>query len=211
MGRYSGRDRKPARKKANARLEPKLRILVVCEGLTEKQYLDQFTKLCRNPLVLVQVSGQVGVPLTVVTKARDAKQAAEKDAKRHGDDFLKYDAVWCVVDVDDHPNLAAAQVMARDNKISMAISNPSFELWLLLHFRDSPGMQTRAKIRSLLKEHLPDYDKHIYLNDTFWRAECFHSRYAMATQTAKRLDKQCGDEQANPTTGVYVLTEEIRA
>ncbi|MGH3940412.1 MAG: RloB family protein, partial [Pseudonocardiaceae bacterium] len=46
---------------------------------------------------------------------------------------------WCVFDVEwpkNHPNLKQAIQLARDHNIRLAISNPCFELWLILHFED---------------------------------------------------------------------------
>jgi hypothetical protein len=46
------------------------------------------------------------------------------------------DEVWCVFDVDEHPKLAEARDQANANGIQLAVSNPCFELWLLLHFQE---------------------------------------------------------------------------
>ena len=80
------------------------------------------------------------------------KREAERVAKRQRDSYLAFDEVWCVHDVDDHPRLDEARIMARDNDISLAVSNPCFELWLLLHFREDPGMQDRETLIDKLKE-----------------------------------------------------------
>ena len=58
--------------------EPKPRILCVCEGeATEPQYLNGFKAWCKNPRVDVEVDKDHGVPLTLVTRARNRKQEAE--------------------------------------------------------------------------------------------------------------------------------------
>jgi hypothetical protein len=49
------------------------------------------------------------------------------------------DECWCVFDVEwpkNHPNLAQALQLAKDHGIRLAVSNPCFELWLILHFED---------------------------------------------------------------------------
>ena len=81
--------------------------------------------------------------------AKAYKKKAQDAARREDDENLAYDAVWCVFDVDEHPQIADARQMARANGIELAISNPCFELWLLLHFRDSPGMQHRDTMRQV--------------------------------------------------------------
>ena len=96
--------------------------------------------------------------------------------------------------------------MARDNAIDLAVSNPCFELWLLLHFRESPGMQDRAKIKTMLTQHVPEYDKHVEFT-------AYSAGYEQAVTRAKRVDElaeSAGEPGRNPTTGVYKLTELIR-
>ena len=157
------REREPARRAPF--LDPKPRILVVCEGTnTEPQYLIGFKNSCQNPRVRVLIHPKHGVPKTLVELAKDEKKRSEKAAKREGDENLKFDSVWAVFDVDDHPHIPDAIQMARDNKIELAISNPSFELWLLLHFRESPGMKNRKSVNRLLKTYLQNYDKVVDYN-----------------------------------------------
>ena len=135
---------------------------------------------CRNPRVRIEIAPEHGVPRTLVIIARDHKKRAEKAAKQERDENLAYDSVWCVFDVDDHPNLPDAQQMARDNRIDLAISNPCFELWLLLHFRESPGMQPRETIRKMLSSHVPGYDKRV-------EYPAFSGGYRHAIERAKQL------------------------
>jgi hypothetical protein len=144
--------------------------------------------------------------LTVVTIARDRKKAAETEAVKEEDDNLKYDSVWAVFDVDDHPRIPDAIQMARDNSIELAISNPAFELWLLLHFRDQPGMKGRAEVRKLLDGYKKDYDKKVNFAD-------YKDGYEAAVKRAEPLGvcnlKTC-QPGPNPSTGAHVLTESIR-
>jgi hypothetical protein len=197
------RDRKPGRRTPFR--EPKPIILIVCEGKnTEPQYFDGFARDCRNSRVTIKIAPEHGVPKTLVEIAKKYKKEADAAAKR--DKNLAYDSVWCVFDVDNHPNLSDARQMAHDNGILLAISNPCIELWLILHFRESPGMQDRDRMRRLLRKHVPDYDKHVVYTT-------YSTGYEQAVMRAKRMDTSAeaeGDSGRNPTTGVYKLTELIR-
>jgi hypothetical protein len=174
------RHRRPARRPPFR--EPKPIILIVCEGeRTEREYFEGFARVYRK-LVDVQVAPEHGVPRTVVNIAKKYKQEAEDAAKREHDENLKYDSVWCVFDVDDHPNVADALQMARDNGIKLAISNPCFELWLLLHFRDGPGMQHREKIVKMLCHYVAGYKKGVEFSR-------YSPGYEQALTRAKRLDQ----------------------
>jgi hypothetical protein len=199
------RNRKPGRRAPF--LDPKPRMLVVCEGkVTEPQYLTGFKNACRNPRVSLIIALEVGVPKTVVELAKEKKKAAEASAKREGDENLKYESVWAVFDVDEHPNIPDAIQMARDNAIKLAVSNPAFELWLLLHFADQPGMKGRKVVRELLDTFITDYDKHVDYQE-------YHSGYEQAVKRAKALcqiDLITCQPGPNPSTGVYLLTESIK-
>ena len=205
MGRRQReRTRRPARHPGSRK--PRKRILVVCEGeVTEPQYLEQFRRSRRNHLVVLEISDKHGVPRTLVDRAKEVKNDAAKRARREHDDNLAFDEVWCVFDVDDHPHIPEACDKAKANNIRLAVSNPSFELWLLLHFCDNPGGQHRTKIAKQLKKHVPNYHKHIVFSDF---AGGYKEAYRRAHQMQAQANKD-GEPYRNPTTGVFALTQSI--
>jgi hypothetical protein len=194
-------------KRRAASLVPKPRILVLCEGVvTEFQYLDEFRRVFGSPLVEVEIERAGAVPKTLVERAAKRKKDAAAKAQREHDEFLKYDEIWCVFDVDDHPNLPDARQQARDNNIEVAISNPCFEIWLLLHFSDHNAHIERKQLAHLLKKYIPGYDKHISFG-------ILQGGYSEAVARARRLEKQheaAGPQNGNPSTNVHHLTEKIR-
>lgn len=200
------RYRRPARRDPYKDSKPV--ILVVTEGrVTEPEYLHGFARASENPRVRIEVVGGVGAPKTIVESARELKRAAEKRARREHDENLRYDEVWCVFDVDQHPNLPDAMQMARDNGMELAISNPCIELWLWLHFADQPGSRHRHELHKMMRQHVADYDKHVDYAD-------YAAGYEGARDRAKRLDASAaadGEQGRNPTTGVWRLTESIRS
>jgi hypothetical protein len=187
--------------------EPRRRILVVCEGkVTEPKYFQALRLLFHNRALDIVINDEAGVPKTLVERAVKLKKEAARKAKRQNVPFLAYDEVWCVFDVDEHPLLPEAKQQARDNDISLAISNPCFELWALLHFRDQTAAETRQKVRSLLKSHIPRYDKEL-------PAPKLMPLIEHAMQRAQQLDylaKLAGVPGKNPSTGVYLLIQRIR-
>lgn len=201
------RDRERRHARRSAGIPPKPRILVVTEGrLTEPQYLDGFVKACRNPRVCLVVARDHGTPRRLVEIAKELKGQAQQEARKHDDENLLYDAVWCVFDVDEHPKIDEAVDMARANGIRLAISNPCFELWLLLHFRDSPGSQHRHRLQDMMGTYVADYAKSIDFG-------LFAGGYTDAVARARRLEKaadEAGESGRCPTTGVFHLTEDIR-
>ncbi|MEQ1501355.1 MAG: RloB family protein [Myxococcota bacterium] len=200
------RDRRPARRAATR--DPRRRLLVVCEGeVTEPTYIRGYEKLVRNASVQIKVEGAGGVPLTLVRTAVRLKEEAEGEARRSDDPFAAYDEVWCVFDVDDHPNIPDAKQLAASNGIELAISNPCFELWLILHFRDSPGARHRNELRGIIRGFIPDYDKH-------FRFEVLAGGVAEAEARARRMEQDARDMGdaigRNPSSFVHRLNESIR-
>ena len=190
-----------------AKREPKHRILVVCEGkVTEPEYFKAFKHEFRNPLVHVEIDKGAGVPLTVVNRAIELDNQANEEAKRNGDDDLKFDDVWCVVDVDEHPKLAEALGLAQKSSVKVAVSNPCIELWALLHFREQTERIHRHDAQRALKDFLPRYDKKLDFGK-------LRPGYATAVERAQSLQKTAdatGEPNRNPSTTVYLLTELIR-
>lgn len=187
-------------------VEPRPRLLVCCEGeVTEPSYLNGLKGELRIRLVHIEVVPGGSNPKTLVDYAVGKKQEAERKARREKDDNLKYDEVWCVFDVDVHEHIPEAKQKAGANKINLAISNPCFELWLLLHFRDQRQHIERRQVQSACRAHLPGYDKEVPFELVF-------PHHHEAVDRAKALDEWQQEQDragGNPSTGVYRLTERI--
>lgn len=142
----------------------------------------------------------------MVRIAVEARNAARRAAKAQQDDNLDFDAVWVVFDVDDHPNLTEALELAERENLRIALSNPCFELWALLHFEDHRKHIARKALASRLRAFLEDYEKELDFAK-------LHEGYANALKRANALDLAAatnGKPRCNPTTGVHQLTEMIR-
>jgi hypothetical protein len=200
-------DNRDYRRKA-ARRQPRFRILIVCEGeVTERSYFKLFQHHVKNPRVHIELPDEPGVPLTVVRTAVRRREESEVDADREGDDNLRFDSVWAVFDVDDHPNLDQALALARTSRIEVAMSNPCFELWALLHFEEQTAHIERRLLVPQLRKHCPDYEKKLPF-------EKLVPNHEDAVQRARALwDGAARDQDPgrNPTTGVFHLTEIIRS
>jgi len=184
--------------------EVKRRILLVCEGIvTERHYFDDL-RIQTKSLVDLQIEPG-GTPKTLVHRAVELKKAAEKAAKRGKDQNLRYDAVWSVFDVDVHPFLAEAKQQARDNSIKVAVSNPCFELWAVLHFQDQRRHIERNEVQRLCRQYMPGYEKRL-------PCETLLRTYHDAVQRCEELEHWHhirGTGGDNPSTGVHKLTQEI--
>jgi hypothetical protein len=160
----------------------------------------------RDSLIHIEVSRERGDPLRLVEAARDRRADAERRARRHKDDNLRYDEVWCVVDVDEHARLPAAEALAAREKIGIAVSNPCFELWALLHLVDHRAFITSESARNALRSFMPNYEKAL---------DCAAIRglYAVARGRANALREQHERNGRspgwNPSTNVWVLVDKM--
>lgn len=105
-----------------------------------------------------------------------------------------------------HPNIDKARELARANKVQLAISNPCFELWALLHFEDQRAHIERTKLASVIRSHCAGYEKLL----PFVKLQ---PSYEVAVKRARSLRKEAQEHGApgrNPTTDVFELTELIR-
>jgi len=181
-------------------------IMVVCEGGTEKEYVERFAESVKNQRVKVTSIGHVGVPRTVVQRAKELKQANDEQARRESDDYQRFDTVWAVVDEDDHQCLKSAIQTAKDNSIEIAVSSPNFELWLYLHFAEQPGMQHRDKLTSMLKKFDPSYDKHV----KFALYEANSDKAILRAQRLETAATEANEPYRNPTTGYWRLVDSVK-
>lgn len=191
-----------------ARLKAKSRILIVCEGrVTEPGYFRGLIKDEEIRLVDVVVDDRGGVPKTLVERAVEMKKEARRQAKLARDEDLAYDEIWCVFDVDEHPNINAALQQATAHQISVAMSNPCFELWLLLHFEECNGWIHRDAAHSTCGKYIVGYKKRVDYSD-------LRDLVSAASRRASRLqewqDKR-GNARGNPYTTVHVLVDRLRA
>jgi hypothetical protein len=182
-------------------------LLVVCEGrVTEPQYLRGFARAQGANTVRLVVQAPGGDPRALVECAIQLRDEAAARAARERDENLAYDEVWCVFDVDDHARLQAARELAERTGIGLAVSNPCFELWLILHFREHGAHLTSRRAAELLGKHIPGYHKHV-------RYEELSVGYADAVERATSLERRhlkAGTDGGNPSTAVHRLTERIR-
>ncbi|MCX4240273.1 RloB family protein [Paraliomyxa miuraensis] len=86
------------------------------------------------------------------------------EVERALDERVDADERWLCLDVDHWatgrhaPNLARACKEALDAGYQLAISNPAFEVWLLLHFSDEPK-PTQAECEAAIRSIIGSYNK----------------------------------------------------
>lgn len=114
-----------------------------------------------------------------------------------------FDQVWCVLDVDEFEFEDALSIALRE-RIALAISNPCFEFWLLLHHLDvtAPVSGATGATRQL-KGAVPGYDK------TDLQFDDFAKWVPDAVRRAQALPGSSEVLGPNPSTGMWRLAELI--
>ena len=157
--------------------------------------------------MLISVDPFHGVPLSLVNKAVETKKAELLEQKRRRG--RAHDEIWCMFDIDAHPNVREAIQKAEDNGIHLAISNPCIELWFILHFEDQTAYISRHKAQSRSAELLESGK-----NLSRRAMDLLFDHFENARQRARELDiKHARDGSppgSNPSSGVWELIESFR-
>ncbi|MDK2898869.1 MAG: hypothetical protein PWQ10_56 [Patescibacteria group bacterium] len=182
-------------------------FLIVTEGKTEAQYFNHFRSTTGPRILSVDKSDS---KIRLVEKAIELrnKLIAEGSYDEHNDE------TWAVFDRDvdakkpnDKSTFNESLALAKRNNIEVAYSNDSFELWFLLHFQVVSTTMHRKNINLKLKEHLGRY-KHG--DDIF---SLINKNYSEAVKRAVQILKsncKTSPVDANPSTTVHLLTEQLR-
>lgn len=198
-------DRERPLKRQVAVRRPRKTILIFCEGeRTEPEYLNALKRQSwvRN-IAAVDVRVETGhrgsVPTALVSLAANARRKAL-------DEEGEIDEFWCVFDVEwprNHPGLKKAAEQARLGGVELAISNPCFELWLILHFQDHSSWLENDDARRLRRQLDGSSDKGLepakympHIRDAARRAAALDQLHAQNATTFP---------QDNPSSGVHRL------
>ncbi len=183
-------------------------VLIIVEGTrTEKLYFESLAREERASAVHVDVvhSKRDTAPENLVQQA-DKAWKSRIDSDKWEDDGQ----VWCVCDTEQpEPDilLRRALTTARKLDINMAVSNPAFEYWYLLHFRDSTspcsnGQEMKNKLRRIINNYHEAMDVYPILrlrtDDALARAS-----------DLRRRSEGAWDNFSNPSTKVDELVRVI--
>lgn len=169
LKRSAEKSREKLRKKRN----PNPVIVIICEGKdTETTYFDNFnSKYTKVDVRIVDKNskgknkGKATDPENLIKKAVIIKNNDYDIEEKDGD------RVFCVFDVDINYNnnnalqskideINKAKVLSNKNHIRLAISNPCFEIWYLLHFEyTTANLKDYDSVKQRLDKYIEKYDK----------------------------------------------------
>ena len=186
--------------------EPRRVIRVLTEGsVTERGYLKILER--ENPQVKIDLAESGMVPLSLVERARQYMEQNRRAKRRtRTPDF---DEIWCVFDVDDHPYVRRAQQEAKDSGIRTVVSNPCFELWLLLHKQDQTAYIDRRDLQKKCQTlNLMD-DKRIRPEAIPLLMEDFVEARQRAIDLDERHEGNDSPPNSNPSTNAWEIAQAV--
>lgn len=187
------------------------RIIIFCEGKTEKYYFDYFAEIIKkNKYTAVEVVLETanGNAQTVLNYADSFMSDEEHNRK-----FSTY-GKYLAFDCDDPPNIQAVVQAAKEYEL--LISNHLFETWLLMHFEDVEDKLSKREIYRRLSEHLHSSYSKGHKGKT--REIVQKGDIVKAIDNAKALEQKYVDDvksvfrsikEMNPYTSVHRLIEQF--
>lgn len=183
-------------------------ILIGAEGKnqTERKYFKAINQV-QSEYKIMAGKGNNTDPVGVV-------EDLLKSAKQEELDLKDGDILACFIDVDfkngRDQELRAAMKLARQNNISVFLSNPCFEIWYLLHFRYSIKLYgSNEEVIKELSSYISDYSKSKDVYDVI------ENKIDQALLNTKRLESYHLENGTNdrlkklPSTEAYKLIEMI--
>lgn len=195
----------------------KVTFLIVTEGTkTEPNYLNALKKV-------LEATNRFNIEISIEGKGKATKALVNKIVRQIENCNQEYDRVWAVFDKDAFDDFDDAISLAESKSINCAWSNESFELWLLLHFKEVSTPTGRKDlfeeleqaIRNALHKNNPEaifdlskgndriYELVTSLGneaDAIKRAAALKSKYKTTTKPSEQ----------NPCTQMDLLIQELR-
>lgn len=177
----------------------KLFMISVEGSKTEPQYFAIFNQ--SQSIVLVKCLKRRSSKSSPIQVLKDMQGYLRKESLR------KTDEAWIVVDKDTWTEEQLKELLQwakKSEQHGLAISNPNFEFYLLLHFEDGKGISNPQECLIRLKRHLPHYNKDID------NKKITLESIKKAIARAKHRDlKRSNDLPQIWSTTVYKLVEKI--
>lgn len=131
-----GRERSEFFRDSNTKEREKAFILAFEGNETEEQYFDSFKKLDRYNRELVYLHSLKRDKDDTRSAPNHVYKKLKKEAKDEYN-FRNSDELWMIIDRDRWQNIPEiVNLCKKDKNMYVALSNPCFEFWLLLHVKD---------------------------------------------------------------------------
>lgn len=196
-----------SRKQLNPR-KLKKKIVIFCEGETEKNYFTMLRSKYRSAHISVEGAGidiQVGEG-QAVKLVEHAKSTLERDGRYKG---IGVPSVYVVFDKDDvtDSEITKAFRLAEGYGYKVMFSNECFEYWILLHFEETNHPPSRKRLNQRLSKHflVDHYDRYKADADKLGKILKNRIGYAMSNPVNEKMT----DPNQNPYTNAKAVITEL--
>ncbi|MDA8025808.1 MAG: RloB family protein [Actinomycetota bacterium] len=205
--RESSTNRSLKRKVGTRRLKKVFRLY--CEGRrTEPEYFEALKRqdwVRRDNYLEIRIANFHGAPKNLVDRAIEDK--VKFKVIEDGED----DEYWCVFDaespIQDRKVLISVQRSADQGGVNLAISNPCFEIWLLLHLEECRKALSTEEACRLRRARDGSSDKGI---DPGKYVEFIEQACERAKENDRRhVDDGIDFPDNNPSSGMYKLIDAL--
>ena len=192
--------------------QPSRCILIVCEGAeTEPNYFKNLKDYLKLSTIQVKIINRGGAPITLIDEVSVQIEKREKEIQEGRMNAHEFEGVWCVFDVEnpnDNQTFDRAVQAADQRYYHLAVSNPAFEYWYLLHFDPATTrpFANGREVKTYLQRFIPDYHE----------AMSIFNQLKDSTQKAIQRARNILENRPkaeprfpNPSTQVYLLVEEM--
>ena len=173
--------------------------------MTEPGYLTKWARLNRRN-VRLEISDSGMTPDALVHRAKEHVKRNRR-TKRSEPEF---DEIWCIFDIDQHPNISRAIHDARQSGINVALSNPCFELWLVLHRDEQTAYIDGHAIQQRSDELGITAKKRILPSAEAILVEAVDTAKQRAIALDRRHAGNGSPPRSNPSTDAWRLVDQLR-
>lgn len=208
MGQRLTKNRRISKDRVRKLRIPKNKIIIAVEGKnkTEKTYFSNFDDGKKHYSISF-AKGNYTDPVNLV-------KMLIIEIKKLGLDLENNDEAYCIfdTDIDIQKNILIndAIILAKENNIKVITSNPSIEIWFLLHFEYTTSRMNNKELIKRLKKYYPNYDKNINI------FKDINQNVKEAIKNAKKLEeyqinnnREIKSVEANPNTEIYKVVEKL--
>jgi len=172
------------------------RILILCEGKTEKIYLEElrksFPRQLQRDISLEIVKAEHSETITAIKELKIKKQKAKSEKQSYKESWLIFD--------DDNRNLNKVFQQLKKENIKFVYNSIAIEFWFLLHYKDTTRQFENADV--VIKELEKDFGAFSKTDTEIWNK--LKPNYEVAKKRAIKLrNKHNADGNILPNCRPY--------
>lgn len=185
--------------------KPKCKIYIFCEGTTEEIYLRHFENRTYN-VEIIPVDSKHTDAFGIVLFAKEY-------IRREKLDLELGDRGYCVFDSDPKSNPDIKKTFdvlygCKEKGLYEIFSNPSFEVWFVLHFREAPhgltAIQMKHEVKRLVADTYPNYSETTDVYDFLLpRQGQALKRAKILHKSQQEVHKAVHSHECNPYTDIF--------